>query len=344
MKSDVTRDDVAKWVGVSGATVSYVLNNTPGIRISKKTREAVRKAAEELGYRRKPAARSLATGRFFQIGVLAPSPSVLFRAYHEGVLRGVWQAASAAGYRIVIDAARPSMPTRFMEERCVDGLIVLAPPRSIFTPSVRERLKRTRMPVVAVGGGAWMTDFACVDIDDRAIGAQAAACILEKGHRRFAVLGGSDDHDTARLRTEGFLSEIQRSNGDPSAVQVIRNGFSTAEAYPDAVRLLREGQVTAIFAINDDVALAVYAAARETGVRIPDELSVIGVDALEAGNYTTPPLTTFRQPLEEMGRKAFAILMNPKERTARKVYQATFLNRGSVAKAGKEVSISNERG
>ena len=267
--------------------------------------------------------------------MLAPSPHVLFRAYHEGVLRGIWEAASAAGYRIVIDAVRPSESVPFLEERFLDGLIVLAPPRSIFTPTVRDRLKRTRMPVVAIGGGAWMTDFACVDIDDSAIGAQAAACLLENEHRMFAVLGGSDDHDMARLRTEGFLREIQRSDGDSSAVQVIRNGFSTAEAYPDAVRVLRQGQVTAIFAINDDVALAVFAAARETGVRIPDELSVIGVDALEAGNYTTPPLTTFRQPLDEMGREAFAILMNPKERTARKVYQATFLNRGSVAKAGR---------
>lgn len=331
MKDMPSREDVARRAGVSGAAVSYVLNNTPGARISETTRRVVRAAAGKLGYRCSHAARSLATGRFRQIGILGPSGDTLFAAYHEGILRGIWQAATEVGYRIVVDAAQVGRPIAFLEERFVDGFVALAAPKQVFTEEVRERLKRTKLPVVVVGGAGWMREFHRVRIDDLAIGRRAAACLFEHGHRNIAVLGGHGDHDTAYLRGKGFLEAMKRRGVEGSAIPIVKNGYSREEAYPDALRLLKEGRVTAVFCVNDNVALAVLQAAQELGVRVPEDLSLIGVDAIEAGQHTTPPLASFRQPLEAMGETAFTLLMKNPKRPAHRVFEPEFVKGGSVA-------------
>lgn len=321
-----SRDDVARLAGVSGATVSYVLNNTPGISISEPTKKAVFEAARKLGYRPSLAAKSLVSGRYHQIGVLGPAGQTLFSPYHEHLLQGIWKAATEHGYRLVIDSVRQDGEISFLSEIFVDGLIALAP-----TPdSFAKYMKGNRFPdisVVMIGAGSWASSFTTVDIDNRLLGRAAAKKIWDAGHRSAIFFGGVPESNSVKLRRQGFVEFMADMGMKVSDDHIIDCMPETASAHETAVNLLEKNRdFTAAFCFNDNTALGLIQAAREVGVSIPEDLSILGVDARETRPLIGISLNSFRQPLEEMGGTAFELVIKSSEGVEHRIFDFEYVS------------------
>jgi LacI family transcriptional regulator len=304
VRSGVTITQVAQRAGVGVATVSRVLNSSP--RVSRPTRERVLDAIDELGYAPNAAARALSTGRTRTIGVVAPfftQSSVVER------LRGVSAAIAAAGYQLVLFDVEG--PDRFVDLAAggrLDGLICVS-----LCPS-REELRRFEaagVPVALVD--AEHPRVAGVSIDDVAGGRLATQHLLDLGHRRIGFVG-DDEHSPF-----GFTSSARRRLGAETAAAaagaelLVRRGpHGGQEARRMAAELLAlEARPTAVFAGSDRQALGVLEAAEDAGLKVPDELSVVGFDDVEVARYAG--LTTVAQPLEESGERGAKLLLGSLE-------------------------------
>jgi LacI family transcriptional regulator len=304
VRSGVTITQVAERAGVGVATVSRVLNRSP--RVSSPTRERVLEAIDELGYAPNAAARALSTGRTRTIGVIAPfftQSSVVER------LRGVSAAVAAAGYQLVLfDVEGPDRFIDLASGGRLDGLICVS-----LCPS-REELRRFEaagVPVALVD--AEHPRLAGVSIDDVAGGRLATDHLLELGHRRIGFVG--DDEDSPF----GFTSSARRRLGAETAAAaagaelLVRRGpHGGQQARRMAAELLAlEQRPTAVFAGSDRQALGVLEAAEEVGLKVPEDLSVVGFDDVEVARYAG--LTTVAQPLEESGKRGANLLLGSLE-------------------------------
>jgi len=326
----VSREDVAERAGVSGATVSYVLNNTPGVSISEKTRRNVLKAAAELGYRPSLAGRALRLGRLHQIGMVAPSGDILFSAYHEPLLRAAWRVASEQGYRLVLDAVRPEQAIAFFQDRAVDAVITLALPPYAFPLRDRRFARAQGIPVIMIGGGSWAEEFHTLDVDNVAIGRAAADHLVAKGHRRFLLFGGRSKGVTDSKRRQGFRDRL-RELGLPEPLICDTPMAEPGAGYEAGLVLLRERRdFTAVFCHNDNTAVGLIRAATELGVRVPDDLSVMGVDAAPIGQFAQCRLTSFRQPLDRMGEEAVRLAIDSPSKPVHRFFPFELVEGDSV--------------
>jgi LacI family transcriptional regulator len=300
--------DVAARAGVGVATVSRVLNGRPNVSAEK--RERILVAIRELDYRPSSIARNLSLGRTHVVGVVVPfftSPSAVER------LRGIVASLQGSPY----DLARVDVESADRQRRAfdllgggarADGLLAV----SIVPPAdVLARLTRAGMPCVLVD--APHPDVTTVVIDDVAGGEAATRHLVELGHTRIAFLGDTPP-DCFRFhssgdRTHGYERALAAA-GLPSRPEYLRRGTqSRIVARSVAAELLRLPEPpTAIFAASDIQALGVLEAARELGLRVPDDLSVIGFDDVEVAAYAG--LTTVRQPLFESGRRGAELLLH----------------------------------
>lgn len=327
----VSRDDVAGRAGVSGATVSYVLNNTPGASVSERTRRAVLKAAAELGYRPSLAARALRTGRVNQIGIIVPQGDTLFSAYHESLLRAAWRVASRHGYRLVLETVHGDSGIPFVAEQAVDAVIALALRPADFSPDSRRVAVKHGLPVVMIGGGSWAQEFHTLDIDNPALGRAAADYLAQQGHRRMLLFGGNEAGVVDHKRREGFRQRLNDLGLAPPAHTVDTRSAEPDAGYEAARKLLSQPlDFTAAFCHNDNVAAGLMRAAWDLGLRIPDDLSVIGVDASPIGQFAHCRLTSFRQPLDQMGEEAVRLLLNPPKRPVHKYFPFELVEGHSV--------------
>ncbi|WP_066287728.1 LacI family DNA-binding transcriptional regulator [Arthrobacter sp. B6] len=297
-------EDVAELAGVSHQTVSRVINNHPNV--SKATREKVEAAIAELGYRRNTAARSLVTRRSQTIGVLA---SELSQYGPANTLLGVEQAARDAGYFVSIAALRSVGrgaifdALRHFTDQSVDGIAVLVPHSE--TLQILEEFN-PGVPVVAVGSlGNEAVSGAMVD---QKRGAElAVGHLIEQGHRTIGHVAGPGDWIDGALRAEGWRAALKDA-GLPQ--EILHEGdWSAGSGYEIGRRLAADRTATALFVGNDQMALGLLRAFNEAGVRVPDDVSVVGFDDQPESGYFTPPLTTVRQDFEELGRRCMDIML-----------------------------------
>lgn len=331
----VSRDDVARHAGVSGATVSYVLNDTPGVSISEKTRQAVLRAAAELGYRPSLAGRALRLGRLHQIGVVAPSGDILFSAYHEPLLRAIWRAASQNGYRLLLDALRPSAPPSFVSDHAVDAIITMALPPSAFPLKARRLVRKQKIPVVMIGGGSWAQEFHTLDIDNIQLGETAAEYLIARGHRRFLLFGGQEQSVAVFKRRQGFRKRVA-AHGLPEPALYDTSAVELDDGYRGGLTLLSQRRdFTAAFCYNDNTALGLLRAAGERGIRIPVDLSILGVDAAPVGQYAPCRLASFRQPLDIMGEEAVRLILSPLKEPVHRYFPFELIEGESITTISK---------
>jgi LacI family transcriptional regulator len=305
--------DVAQAAGVSLKSVSRVINNES--HISPKLRAKVERAISELSYVPDPAARSLAGARSFTIGVLFDNPSP---NYTMKVQSGAYQGCRAAGYHLRIDNLEHNAADADFERQLreilqgsrVDGFI-LTPPHSD-DPRLLARLEEQAIPYVRIAPVIDPGRSSAVDFDDRAAAALVADHLLALGHRRFGFVSGPAQHRRAQFRKDGFVSRVAEIC--PQAEVVIESGsFSFASGMEAGRRLLVASQPpTAIFAANDDMAAGVMNAAMQLGLKLPDDLSVCGFDDSWISMAVHPPLTTIRQPIEDMARTGVELLLQAK--------------------------------
>ena len=303
----VTIRDVANLAGVGRGTVSRVLNNSPAVDPA--TRARVQDAIRELDFAPSPAARQLSSGLTMSIGVLVPfltRPSVVER------LRGIESALGGTAYDMVVyNAETADRRDRLFRDvsrgHRVDGLLVVS--LSPHDVEVRQILQGG-MPIILVDAHHRLLPR--IVIDDVLGGCLAARHLLDLGHRRIAFLGDLPpvgfNFSSSRLRERGVRQAFAAMGGEVEPVVVVTGEHSVAAASALARSLLiADPRPSAIACASDTQALGVLQVARDLGLRVPDDLSVVGYDDVEAASYTG--LTTIRQPLQDSGRLGAAWLL-----------------------------------
>ncbi|MFC4638289.1 LacI family DNA-binding transcriptional regulator [Deinococcus hohokamensis] len=322
----VTLADVARVAGVSKMTVSNVINNKPGM--SETTRVRVQQAIETTGYVVNPAARALAGRRSNLIGVLTPR---LNWPFVSEVLHGASLTAEAAGLNLAIFTTGQNegleRERAALLRTLADGVLLVAPTAD------DHQLFAGALPVVTLGAHGPRS----VQVDNHRGAQLATNHLLELGHRRVAHLRGPDNHiRDAAEREAGFRSAMQAA-GLTVAPEWIQNGEFSEDGGERAARHLLSlpEPPTAIFAANDRSAIGVLRAAAALGRRVPHDLSVVGFDDIHAASVTDPPLTTIRQPLEDMGGAAAQMLIDlTRDLTpvqSQVIFPAALVIRGSTA-------------
>jgi LacI family transcriptional regulator, galactose operon repressor len=295
--------DVARAAGVSVATVSKVVNGRHGI--SEATFEKVQTAVDALGYETSLGARSLRSHKTNVLGVLVAE----FEPFSTELLKGVSEAIGATDYELLAFSGGHRGKAVGWERRSlgrlagslIDGAIIV-------TPTVVDA--GSGIPVVAVDPHTGPVDVPTVDSDNLAGAILATTHLLDLGHRRIALVGGRPDLESARLREQGFR-EAMAAAGVPVDESLVVIGGYRPETTEGPVRLLlgRADPPTAVFATNDLTAIRTMELAVELGLKVPDDLSVIGFDNVPESALATPALTTINQPLREMGAAALQILV-----------------------------------
>lgn len=312
MAARPTIKEVANRAGVSVATVSRVLNNLEGY--SQDTRDTVQKAIEELGYQRNAVARNLKLQKTNTIAFLMPRVETI---YYVNILNGVEDIAQKLGYTVIIcqigvKAGHTKQYIDMLVQRQVDGILGCSLP-----PGERldRQLTATGIPCVLVSTASHGYQIPCVKVDDfRAM--YAATChLIDHGHRQIALLAGAADDPVAGVPREQGFRQAMRDKGltvDDRLVRYTSYGFESGRR---AFRSLMQqpASFTAVAAASDDVAVGAMSEAHAMGIRVPEDLSVIGYDNTITAQMAIPPLTAVSQPLYEMGKIAFELLYSQME-------------------------------
>ena len=308
MGKKVTIREVAKECGLSVSAVSQVLNGKE-VGIPQKTKEKVRAAAEKLRYRPNAAARSLVTSRSDTVGVLVPDIS---NAFFGESFKEIQRRMGEEGFDVLLcsgdgTAKQDERFLRLFAARGADGLIV-APAAETLEEKNAEKfaalLEEIRIPYVYLDRYPALP-CARVSADHRAGGYAAAQCLLKNGHTKIGCIAGPAALVGARLRLEGFCDALAEAGIRPLAI----NAPFTAEGGERAAKALFGRGLTALFASDDLQAYGAMRAAAETGVRIPDDVSLVGYDDLQFSALANPPLTTISQPVKEMAAAAAELLL-----------------------------------
>lgn len=299
--------DVAKRAGVGVATVSRVLNNSGYAK--PETRERVLQAAAELGFVPSQLARGLVRRLSATVGLVIPD---ITNPFFPAITRGVEDAASEAGYTVFLcntdnDPTLESLDVQKLRERRVDGIIFVGTSER---RELVERLLADQIPVVVTDRQLEHADVDTVLVDNHAGALAACRHLIGLGHRRIAHAAGHRSTRTGQDRCSGY-QEALREAGVPFDESLVSWGDFTYESGYHAAQVLlgRTPRPTAIFAANDLIAFGAMRAAEDAGIRVPEELSVVGFDDIQMASVVRPGLTTVRQPAYEMGRTAMRMLL-----------------------------------
>ncbi|MCA2001904.1 MAG: LacI family transcriptional regulator [Chloroflexi bacterium] len=300
-----TLRDVAKKAGVSHQTVSRVINGKADVL--PETRALVEAAIEEMGYRPNAIARSMARGQTHTLACISPN---LTDFTFASVIEGAEIEARQHKYFMLSSSA--SDPEAFRElldelvgHRRVDGLIIINP----YADRRFEYIPKD-FPLVFVGVSAHEKNICSVSLDDEKVAYEATRHLLELGHADIALVTGPMEEDCSQDRAEGYRRALNEA-GIPFDKTMVFEGDWSATSGRDALfSFIEQGRApTAVFAQNDRMALGVMSAAREAGIKVPSQLSVIGVDDMPLSSYFDPPLTTMRQDIPRIGREATRMLL-----------------------------------
>jgi len=304
-----TIGDVAKRAGVSKSTVSHVINNTRFVE--ENTRQKVFHAIRELDYRPSSVARSLVSKRTHTVGLLI---SEVRNPFYSEVIYGVEDVALAHGYNVFLcntsyDLDRGLRFIQSLIDKQVDGVLLMS---SNLSPSWLTELEQRHIPSVVLDWEVKTTgEFLSTIQLDFETGINAAVDHLIKlGHKRFAHVSGQLHLRTSRVRRDIFLNALQRHGIDPAEVAVVEGNYLIDGGQKALAELLSAAQrPTAIFAANDLTALGIIWAARDRGLRVPEDLSIVGLDNIELAAQIVPRLTTVALPRHEIGGLAMNMLL-----------------------------------
>lgn len=297
--------DVASLAGVSHQTVSRVINSSE--RVDPETRQRVENAIEQLGYRPNAIARSMAVGRTYNLACFSPN---LIDYTFAQIIEAAEQEARSHGYFLFSCSAPDeesfaALIEQMVENRRVDGVIVINP----YIDTRHQHLK-TNFPTVIIGANPRTSRYPTINLDNKDGGLQATRHLLDLGHQRIAHITGPMQEDVSLDRLQGFYAAMN-SAGLPAQPEQIKEGdWSATSGYQAFKKLWKDFQPTAIFAQNDRMAIGVIRAARDMGLDVPADLSVIGFDDMPLASYFDPPLTTMRQDMMENGREASRLLIH----------------------------------
>ncbi|MEW5869401.1 MAG: LacI family DNA-binding transcriptional regulator [Chloroflexota bacterium] len=304
-RSRITIREVAAHAGVSHQTVSRVINGSE--RVNPETRERVEAAIAELGYSPNAVARSMARGRTCMLGCIAPN---LTDYTFASVIEGAERQARQSGYYLVSSSAKDagtfaSLVEELVSSRRIEGLLVINP-----YADDRHKYVPVSFPVVYIGARPRGEQVSSVSLDDVDVARQATRHLLELGHHHIAMITGPMEEDCSQDRYQGYKQALQEGGSSYNPDLVFYGDWSATSGYEAFDYLMgRTPLPTAVFAQNDRMAVGLIRAAREAGMNVPGQLSVVGVDDMPLASYFDPPLTTMRQEIAELGGLAARILI-----------------------------------
>lgn len=306
-----TINDVAAAAGVSKKTVSRVINNSP--LLNAETRAKVERVIADLGYVPNPQARALAMGRNFLIAVIHDDSNPQLAL---GAQQGVLEAIRNTEYALVVrpvEVGAPGMEQdlrRFLETQRPAGVLLL-PGVSEIEPIV-QACREIGCNYVRMAASALDAPARLVATDDRAAAASAIGQLIALGHRRIGIVAGPDEASAAQQRELGYLDAMADHDLDRGPALIASGDFSFASGVSAGALLLEVSpRPTAIFAANDSMAAGVLHAARARGIKVPEQLSIIGFEDTPIAAQLWPPLTTVQVPVAAMARAAAFKLIYP---------------------------------
>ncbi|CAE6906858.1 HTH-type transcriptional repressor PurR [Vibrio alginolyticus] len=303
-----TIKDVARLAGVSTTTVSHVINKTRFV--AEATQEKVMKAVDELNYAPSAVARSLKCNSTRTIGMLVTQSTNLF---FSEVIDGVESYCYRQGYTLILcntggiyEKQRDYI--RMLAEKRVDGILVMC---SDLTEELNEMLDRhSNIPKVVMDWGPESSQADKIMDNSEEGGYIATKYLIENGHTDIACLSGHFDKLACKERIVGFRRAMAEANIPVNEDWILEGNFEcdTAVLVADKITAM-EKRPTAVFCFNDTMALGLMSRLQQNGIKIPDDISVIGYDNIELAEYFSPPLTTIHQPKRRVGKNAFEILL-----------------------------------
>ena len=313
-KKRATSQDVANLAEVSRTTVSLVLNDVQGVSISDATREKVHEAASVLGYIPNASAQALATQRSRAIGlVMTRSPHhISSDTFLPQILGGLLDVVRQHKFRLLIETVDEGHEDRVYLElaraKHIDGMILLTPR---LDDQGLKRLEKVDLPTVLMGR-LDDSNLCAVDVDNCFAAQQAVNHLLELGHTRIACIANAPaSYAAAQDRVLGYKDALLTAGIIPNENIIRYADFDPQSGYETMRSLLDSGEkFSAVFVASDNVAMGAKSALREAGLRIPDDISLIGFDDIPWAAYADPPLTTVRLPAEQLASEACLLLLD----------------------------------
>jgi LacI family transcriptional regulator len=309
MKSNqnLTIEDIASRAGVSISTVSRVINNTAPV--AEKTRRKVLDIIEALEYKPNLFAQGLASGHSKTIGVLT---QLIGSPFYDVILRGILRGIEGTTYSTIFadgswDESKDLIALNMFKQRQVDGLILLD------GHVAGDELTKiaVEVPMIIIGRNIAGLEGQCIPFDDFEAAYKATKFLVESGHRQIAHITGLLNHDDAIERREGYLQALKDNNISPDPNLIIEGDFTEPSGMMAVEMLLMQGQIfSALFAANDQMALGARLALFRRGLRVPEDVSIVGFDDQAPSSFMIPPLTTMQRSPLEMGEKACKALLN----------------------------------
>jgi LacI family transcriptional regulator len=309
----VTLSDVAKAAGVSLSTASRAINGSKDRTVNPELRDRVLAAAAELRYAPNAAAQAIARGRSTTLSLIVHD---LTDPYFSSIAAGVSRAAKAAGSTVILgiaehDLAQTMSLVEAARSHRSQGLVIVGGLRadtellSALQSVIDDYRRATGAGVAIVGQG--VLDVASVAPANREGAAALARALVARGNRTYAILTGPSDHLTGRDRAEGFTEGLADSG---EIIALIEGDFTRDGGYAAMTELLSEAvRPDVVFAVNDVMAVGALAAARDAGVRVPEDVRVAGFDDIPTLRDIVPSLTTVRVPLERIGEFAVSLAL-----------------------------------
>lgn len=306
-------EDIAKKAGVSRSTVSRVINDDPNVNAL--TREKVWQIIRAENFHPNPSARALVTRRTEIVGVVIPTSENIFftdNSYFPQLLAGLNYGTRDLEYALLLwlgelTAADDKLIRRISNNRQMDGIIIAS--MECHHPFF-AMIPRLRYPVVMIDRPMLYEDrLSYVTVDNIAAAEMAVEHLIKLGRRRIAHITGHPNIGDAQDRLQGYKNALQRA-GLPILPELIIPGHFNRNAGYDGLRQLLPHKPDAIFAAGDTIAIGILQAARDAGLTVPDDLSVIGFDDIDVASQSFPMLTTVRQPVQQKGEKAARLLID----------------------------------
>ncbi|KNF09745.1 ribose operon repressor [Gottschalkia purinilytica] len=304
----VTIKDIAKLANVSTTTVSRVINNKYE-GVGEETRKRILDLVKELGYQPNALARSLVTKRTSSIGLIIPD---IINPFFPDLARGVEDIASKEGYSVILcntddDPDKEKKYISLLNEKRVDGIIFTG--ASTHSHEHILELIKSGVPVILMDRRIDYENTFGVFIENFKGGYDATNYLISLGHKKIGCITGPLNTKESEERFNGYKKALKEAGIDFNEDLVIESNYKITGGADAATELLEKQNVTAIFAFNDMMAYGVYKAAKLLGLKIPDDISVIGFDDVQISQILEPELTTVKQPIYDMGAESAKMLI-----------------------------------
>lgn len=306
----LTLEDIARMSGVSRSTVSRVINGDP--KVNDRTRTKVQEIIQSLNFQPNLAARGLAAGHTRVLGLVIPIgvASIFSDPYFPLVIQGVSSACNAHEYSVMLWLAEPKYERKTIGQILYGGLIdgVIITSMAMDDPLI-DRLSESNRPFITIGRHPTNEKISYVDVDNRSGAYLGVSYAFRTGRQRVALISGPLNTVSGLDRYQGYQDTL-RERGLPLLTELVAEGdFSDASGYQAMKRLLPQCP-DAVFAASDAMAFAAMRAIQEAGLRIPEDIAVVGFDDIPPAATSKPPLTTVRQPILRTGRMAAEMLID----------------------------------